>query len=101
MNSLVMQSITRCGHAFALTRPLLEAQYWISRTRDCALSLACRRRGLPAYYGQGFDDLPVNVRAAFKTLATSLERDELLRVLANVINGLLVKVTKFRNWRKK
>ena len=67
-----------------------QAEYWISRTRDCALSLACRRRGLPAYYGRGFDDLPAEVRAAFKsTLVTSLERDELLGALANVINGLL------------
>ena len=67
-----------------------QAEYWISSTRDCALSLACRRRGLPAYYGRGFDDLPAEVRAAFKsTLVTSLERDELLGALANVINGLL------------
>lgn len=67
-----------------------QAEYWISSTRDCALSLACRRRGLPAYYGRGFDDLPAEVRAAFKsTLVTSLEWDELLSALANVINGLL------------
>jgi hypothetical protein len=67
-----------------------QAEYWISSTRDCALSLACRRRGLPAYYGRGFDDLPAEVRAAFQsTLVTSLERVELLGALANVINGLL------------
>jgi hypothetical protein len=67
-----------------------QAEYWISSMRDCALSLACRRRGLPAYYGRGFDDLPVNVHDAFKsTLVISLEQDELLRALANVINGLL------------
>jgi hypothetical protein len=67
-----------------------QAEYWISSTRDCALSLACRRRGLPAYYGRGFDDLPVDVRAAFKSaLVTSLERDELLRALGSTIEGLL------------
>ena len=67
-----------------------QAEYWISSTRDCALSLACRRRGLPAYYGRGFDDLPAELRAAFQsTLVTSLERVELLGALANVINGLL------------
>jgi hypothetical protein len=67
-----------------------QAEYWISSTRDCALGLACRRRGLPAYYGRGFDDLPAEVREAFNsTLVTSLERDELLRALRSTIEGLL------------
>jgi hypothetical protein len=66
-----------------------QAEYWISSTRDCALSLACRRRGLPAYYGRGFDDLPSEVQEFFKTtLAISLERDELMRALAATIEGL-------------
>jgi hypothetical protein len=34
-----------------------QAEYWISGTRDGALSLACRRRNLPASHGRGFDDL--------------------------------------------
>jgi hypothetical protein len=67
-----------------------QAEYWISSTRDHVLSLACRRRGLSAYYGRGFDDLPAEVREAFKSmLVTSLERDELLRALAFTIEGLL------------
>jgi hypothetical protein len=66
------------------------AEYWISGTRDYALSLACRRRGLPAYHGRGFDDLPRELLDVFiNTLVTSLERDELLRALGCVINGLL------------
>jgi hypothetical protein len=66
------------------------AEYWISSTRDYALSLACRRRGLPAVYGRGFDDLPSDVRDFFKsTLVTSLERGELLRALNDTIEGLL------------
>ena len=66
------------------------AEYWISSTRDYALSLACRRRGLPANFGRGFDDLPPEVHSVFQnTLVTSLERDELLRALRNVIEGLL------------
>jgi hypothetical protein len=66
------------------------AEYWISGTRDYALSLACRRRGLPAYYGRGFDDLPSEVRNVFiGALVTSLTRDELLRALACAIEGLL------------
>ena len=66
------------------------AEYWISSARDLALSLACRRRGLPAFHGRGFDDLPTEVRDTFiRTLITSLERDELLRALDLVIKGLL------------
>jgi hypothetical protein len=69
------------------------AEYWISSTRDYALSLACRRRGLAAVYGRGFDDLPPDIRNAFiSTLVTSLERDELLRALRCVIEGLLHEV---------
>jgi hypothetical protein len=69
------------------------AEYWISGIRDYALSLACRRRGLPAYHGRGFDDLPPEVRDVFKSaLVTSLERDELLRALATAIDGLLHEV---------
>jgi hypothetical protein len=66
------------------------AEYWISAARDYALSLACRRRGLPASYGRGFDDLPTEAHEAFSgTLVTNLERDELLRALASVIDALL------------
>lgn len=67
-----------------------QAEYWISGVRDYALSLACRRRGLPAAHGRGFDDLPPGVRDTFKgALATSLESDELLRALGCAIEGLL------------
>lgn len=67
-----------------------QAEYWISGTRDYALSLACRRRGLAAYHGRGFDDLPPDVHDFFSTaLVTSLERDELLRALGLAIEGLL------------
>ncbi|MFN8467230.1 MAG: hypothetical protein U0X20_16860 [Caldilineaceae bacterium] len=67
-----------------------QAEYWISGTRDYALSLACRRRGLPAVHGRGYDTLPANVRSAFVgALVTSLERAELLRALGAAIAGLL------------
>lgn len=69
---------------------LWQAEYWISGVRDNALSLACRRRGLPARYGRGFDELPADVRESFKdTLVRSLQRDELLRSLCSAIAGLL------------
>jgi hypothetical protein len=67
-----------------------QAEYWISGVRDYALSLACRRRDLPARYGLGFDDLPPDVRDAFEdAFVRSLERDELLRALGSAVDGLL------------
>jgi predicted nucleotidyltransferase len=67
-----------------------QAEYWISGARDYALSLACRRRGLPANHGRGLDGLPTEVRAAFlPSLVKSLQREELLRALGCVIEGLL------------
>lgn len=67
-----------------------QAEYWISSARDLALSLACRQLGLPAFDGRGLDDLPPEVRDIFSsTLIASLERDELLRALGLVIDGLL------------
>jgi len=68
-----------------------QAEYWVSGTRDYALSLACRRRDLPANHGRGFDDLPLDVRDNFMSaMVTSLERDELLRALGCAIDGLLL-----------
>ena len=67
-----------------------QAAHWIGNARDLALSLACRRRGLPALHGRGLDDLPAEVHNAFiDTFVASLEPDELLRALGRVINGLL------------
>ena len=70
-----------------------QAEYWISATRDYALSLACRRRGLPANYARGFDLLPAEVLEAFSgSIVRSLERDELLRALGVAIVGLFGEV---------
>jgi hypothetical protein len=67
-----------------------QAEYWISGTRDYALGLACRRRGLSTFHGRGFDLLPPEVSELFRcALVTSLERNELLRALGCVIEGLL------------
>jgi hypothetical protein len=74
-----------------------QAEYWIGELRDYALALACRRRGLPARYGRGFDDLPADVHDRFRgALVGSLERDELLRGLAMAIDGLLSEVDEVR-----
>lgn len=74
-----------------------QAEYWISGARDYALGLACRRRGLSAFHGRGFDDLPSEVREMFiGALVTSLGRDELLRALRGAIDGLLREVDEVR-----
>lgn len=67
-----------------------QAEYWISGTRDYALSLACLGYGLNPAEARGYDDLPPEVRAAFEgALVTVLERDELLRALGSAIQVLL------------
>ena len=67
-----------------------QAEYWISGVRDYALSLACLRRGLSSSNGRGFDALPNAVSDMFKdALVTSLKREELMRALGVVIDGLL------------
>lgn len=66
-----------------------EAEYLISGARDYVMSMACRRRGLPANHGRGLDALPPDVLKAFSnTLVRSLEREELLRALGYVIDSL-------------
>jgi hypothetical protein len=70
-----------------------QAEYWISGVRDNGLSLACRRRGLPAIHGWGFDALPAEVKDVFlNALVRSLVRGELLRALGCAIEGLLGEV---------
>src|SRR5262245_24131677 len=54
-----------------------QAEYWISSLRDNGLSLASLRLGLAAYYGRGFDDLPVETRRGFTAeLVRSLDGTE-------------------------
>jgi hypothetical protein len=66
-----------------------QAEYWISAARDYALHLACLRRNLPPNHGRGFDDLPPEILDVFsKAFVTKLTRDELLRALGCVIEGL-------------
>ena len=67
-----------------------QAEYWVSAVRDYALSLGCRRRGLPAQHGRGIDDLPEGVREiAVGALPRSLDREELRRSLSCAIDLLL------------
>jgi hypothetical protein len=67
-----------------------QAEYWISGARDYTLSLACLRLNLSPHYGRGFDQLPADIQARAKdALVRSLDRGELLRALASVVNELL------------
>jgi hypothetical protein len=66
-----------------------QAEYWISGVRDYALTLACRRRGLPVWHGRGFDELPAEVLHGFQgALIRSMDRDELACALRIAIEGL-------------
>jgi hypothetical protein len=67
-----------------------QAEYWISSLRDNAMSLACRRLGLPTHYGRGLDELPEHERRGFAdALVRSLDRVELLRALRHAVEALL------------
>jgi hypothetical protein len=67
-----------------------QAEYWISGIRDNALSLACRRLGLPARFGRGFDDVPAEISDPLKgALVTAFEQQELLRALECALEGLM------------
>jgi predicted nucleotidyltransferase len=67
-----------------------QAEYWLSAARDYTLSLACLQRNLSPHYGRGFDQLPAEVQMqAQLALVRSLDRAELMRALACVVNGLL------------
>jgi hypothetical protein len=67
-----------------------QAEYWISEVRNYALSLACRRRGLPARYARGFDDLPPEVLEPFESaFVRSFDHDELYRALRVATEGLI------------
>ncbi len=66
------------------------AQYYVHELRHETLSLACLRRGLPARYARGFDELPSeSLLDAEPTLPQSLEPPELLRALGCAIQLLI------------
>jgi hypothetical protein len=69
---------------------LLQAEYWVSSARDYALNLACLVRGIPAFHGRGFDQLPLEVRGQAATaLVRSIDRESLLTALAATAGILL------------
>jgi hypothetical protein len=76
---------------------LWQAAYWISELRDLALSLACRRRGLEAVEGRGYEQLPAEVlNRSEDALVRSVDREELLRALESATDGLLAEADEVR-----
>ena len=68
---------------------LWQAAHWIGELREIGMTLACRRRGLAAAHGRGYDDLPAEVARPFvDTLVRALDPPELLRALGAAIDGL-------------
>jgi hypothetical protein len=66
------------------------ALWCIDELRNETLALACLRRGLPARFARGFDDLPAAIRSrAAATLPGSVEPAELLRALVAAVDLLL------------
>jgi hypothetical protein len=69
---------------------LWQAEHWTSLVRDHSLMLACRRLGLEAGWGRGFDALPIELlERAEDALVRSIDRDELLRALRRSTHLLL------------
>jgi len=69
---------------------LWQAEHAVNAVRENALSIACARRGLPARFGRGFDDLPAGVLAAFDAARVrTLSRDALLGALRVATERLL------------
>jgi hypothetical protein len=69
---------------------LWQAEHAVNAVRDNALSIACARRGLPARFGRGFDDLPAEVLAGFDAAhVRERSRDALLNALSAATEGLL------------
>jgi len=89
---LLGQAVHHCLRArFAIERGRFWlAEFWISSARDCALTMECRQRGLPAHFGRGFDDLPEELRDGYReALVRAPEREELLKALERTVDVLI------------
>jgi hypothetical protein len=66
-----------------------QAEFAIAQLRYYGLSLAARRRDLPATDGRGFDRLPADLLETFApSLVTSVDRQELLRAWEAGVDAL-------------
>jgi len=66
-----------------------QAEHCVSNLRQNALSFACLRRGLPATYGRGLDQLPPDVQQSFApSLAVGFDVGSLKRALIACVTAL-------------
>jgi hypothetical protein len=69
-----------------------QAEHYVGAVRDHALSLACRREGLPAVQARGHDDLSAATLSRFEdTHVVSLEPDALRTALALSVLALFAR----------
>jgi hypothetical protein len=67
-----------------------QAEHYIGAVRDHALSLACRREGLPAVQARGYDDLSAETLARFEpTHISAIEPGPLRAALAGSVLALM------------
>ena len=86
---LAVHHAVRARYCIARGRQL-QAEHWTHQVRDLALTLACRRLGLEAGLGRGFDALPEPIRtAAEAALVKTVEPTELLRALTASVQLLM------------
>jgi len=70
---------------------VLQAEHYVGAVRDHALTLACRRHGLPAAQARGYDDLPAEIRARFEGTHVGMVEPRALRgALAASVGALMV-----------
>jgi hypothetical protein len=74
-----------------------QAEHYVAAVRDHALSLACRRQGLPAAQARGYDDLPAGTLARFEaTHVAALEPAALRAALAASVLALMQEASEAR-----
>lgn len=90
---LAVHHAVRARYCIARGRPW-QAEHWTHQVRDLALTLACRRLGLEAGLGRGFDRLPEAIlNAAEDALVKAVEPTELLRALAASVRLLMAEAS--------
>lgn len=67
-----------------------QAEHYVGAVRDCALTMACLRLGLPAVHARGFDDLPDELLARFAATHVAAAEPAALRAgLAASVSALV------------
>ncbi|MFN2611414.1 MAG: nucleotidyltransferase domain-containing protein [Actinomycetota bacterium] len=70
------------AHSSLARGKLWQGNYFVAELRNISMSLACRRLGLPAAEGRGFDRLPKNeLKDYYLTVPSSISNGELQHAL--------------------